>query len=239
MTVAIYSAVFGAYDGIKDVVAQDVDCDLYYFTDQKADRKTNWNVVHLDSVEDLDPRVRSRWFKLMSHRVFPFGRFDRQFVNQTDINPNKQYDTVIWIDGSFGVESISFARDVEKLLYGSDILLFPHYLRKCIFEEAETLASIPKFQHLPVKEQVRRYEDLGFPRGGGLFETGVMARSTPQSLRSIQLNELWWSEIQRWTYRDQLSLPVSLKKSGATPISVPYTVYDNPWLKYHYHDKDT
>ncbi|QIJ77135.1 DUF616 domain-containing protein [Methylobacterium sp. NI91] len=181
------------------------------------------------------PRMQAKWFKILGHKLFPDGKLlllnDKLPVELQ----KKQYNAIIWIDGSFEVTSPKFAEDLTQMLGVNDALFFPHCLRSCIFEEAETLLSIPKFQGLKINEQMNAYFADGMRSPTGLFECSIIARSTPHRPAAAQMEDMWWKEINERTYRDQLSLPYVLSKVSVEISVSPYTVYDNPWTKFSHH----
>jgi hypothetical protein len=75
MRVAIYTAVFGDYDELKEVPTQDVECDLICFTDRpKARRGNSWRVTPVARKRELHPRMQAKYYKIMSQEIFPGGR---------------------------------------------------------------------------------------------------------------------------------------------------------------------
>jgi hypothetical protein len=73
-----------------------------------------------------------------------------------------------------------------------------------------------------MKEQVKDYLKRGFPAKTGLVECGVnVRRHTPQLER---FNEIWWSEICRGSYQDQLSVMVAARKAGVEINRIPGSI---------------
>jgi hypothetical protein len=90
---------------------------------------------------------------------------------------------------------------------------------------------------LPLAEQVESYRAEGMPEHAGLMAATLIARS-PGSEAVNRINEAWWKEITRWSYRDQLSLPVVLWRLGHGYDKVTLNLWDNPWFDRLEHNSD-
>ena len=118
-------------------------------------------------------------------------------------------DISIYIDGN--VEIIASLDHLIKEFVdsGASIGLSMHPQRKTIVEEAGALKKLKKFKaddESRCEEQLKEILDAGFPVEFGLFAGGVIFRRHD----CWQLNsamEEWWSTVNRFTARDQLSLP--------------------------------
>src|SRR5437879_1575817 len=86
--------------------------------------------------------------------------------------------------------------------------LMSEVLCERIYAEAEFSKTMPKYFDQPIAEQIESYRAEGYPARMGLIATGLIARSTAADLSAIE--EMWWDENLRWSYQDQLSLPVVL-----------------------------
>lgn len=134
----------------------------------------------------------------------------------------------IWIDGSYRIASPYFAADAMAL--ADPIAQFVHPWRGCLFEEAQASARIAKYDSEPVLEQAAHYQHAGFPKGWGLWASGVIVRRHTQAVRDF--GNLWLSEIERWSFQDQISEPYALSIAGLRPAALPGDHLTNPWLQY-------
>jgi hypothetical protein len=134
----------------------------------------------------------------------------------------------IWIDGSYRVVSPRFA--IEAITLADPIAQFEHPWRGCLYEEAQASARIAKYDDEPVLEQAAYYQKIGFPKDWGLWASGVIARKHTPDVRDFGM--LWLSEIQRWSFQDQISEPFTLHVSGLRPTALPGDHLTNPWLHY-------
>jgi hypothetical protein len=227
MRVAVYSAIFGGYDSLKQPVAQNVACDFICFTDSlPAGRNGAWQLVHVPT-GNIHPRMQAKYFKLMSHDVFPDGRLARQYANSPE---TPQYDFTVWIDGRGQIVSETFIQDITAVVDESGWALFRHSRRDCIYDEAEVSLQYKKYHTVPIREQVESYRQQGHPAHGGLYECGIIARREPLFPRLREANVRWWEENLGWTYQDQLSLPVVLREdSSRAPAIIPGAMFNNHW----------
>lgn len=235
MAVAVYSALFGEYDTPRASITQNIECDFFRFTDNANTPSGGWQTVYVPRSDAITPLMQAKWFKILSHKLFPNGRLFWPDHNMNSQISDKKYDVVIWTDSSFEITSKYFASDIRNCIGNKDAYFFPHCMRRCIREEAEFLLSLPKFQHLKIKNQVEFYNSQGMISPTGLFECGIIARKAPHTVAAVQMEELWWDEINNRTFRDQLSLPYVINKTNPSVKVSEYTVYNNPWTKHHLH----
>src|SRR5690606_35802181 len=135
-----------------------------------------------------DDKIKvARFIKLHPHLFFP------------------DYEYSIWIDAN-----IELTKDVTHLLEGLDgqvsVASFPHPYRSCIYEEAASCIGMKTDNAQIIQSQIQRYRSLGVRESLGLWETCILARRHNEQ-SSIDLMTAWWSEIQLYSRRDQISLP--------------------------------
>lgn len=109
-----------------------------------------------------------------------------------------EYDKTIWVDAN-----LILLEDPLELVDDAAFKLFKHPFRACIYKEAEELlkwgidsASINRW--IPILQADK------YPQDNGLVESNFMIRDN--SFSTIDLDEKWWEIINRYSYRDQLSL---------------------------------
>ena len=225
----IYTAIYGGYDDLKQPPVQDVPCDYICFTDNKRLKHNSglWRVV-IAKRPPAHPRMQAKYFKLMSHLVFPNGKFGF-----------KKYDFTIWIDASIEIKSSAFAREICSYVGTSKWSLLPHPDRDCIYDELDVSVKMPKYDGQPLTEQVAFYKAEGHPSHSGLWACGVIVRSAqlPEKLKA--LNEAWWEENLHWSYQDQLSLPYLLLKNHIKVDVIQRNLWNNEWFKCLGHNRDS
>lgn len=118
-------------------------------------------------------------------------------------------DVSVWMDGNISL-NIPVEQLVEEWLTDKiDIALFKHPERVNIFEEFKVLKEQPRLRNNEklmsrLDEQRDRYRRTIYTPP--LCECGVMIRRHSERMKSF--NNMWWSEICRWTERDQVSFPI-------------------------------
>ena len=177
---------------------RDGDTDFILFTDDPALRSAFWD-IRLVSPVAMDPARAAKRIKHTPHDFLP------------------GYAASLYIDNTVRllapVDAI-FAHAVPGAL-----VLFRHPWRDCIYDEAALLirAGVDVAR---VEEQMAFYRRLGHPERAGLHATTVLLRDHADPGLAAAMRE-WDLQVHRFSFRDQLSLPVVASASGAesSPIS--------------------
>jgi hypothetical protein len=228
MRVCVFTAIYGGYDDLLQPVKQTVPCDFVCFTDAPWPRRVGaWRVVRSDILPGAEPRRRAKYFKVLSHHVFKKGWLGWW----------RRYDAVIWVDGCLRIKDPGFAAAFAGHIGAHGLAMFVHPDRDCIYDELPEAAAQRKCWGLPLAEQVAAYRAEGYPAHNGLMACTLIARD-PRSDAVARINEAWWAEIERWSVRDQLSLPVVLWRLGKDYGKVRLSLWDNPWFDRLEHNSD-
>lgn len=162
------------------------------------------------------------------------ARHPRMAAKEPKLRPWRYADTDgpwIWLDGSFEIVSPTFVADIIAATEGHAISQWEHPLRADVSQEAMASAKMPKYLDQPVMEQAAHYRATGHPVDWGLWATGLIVYRE----RCDYLADLWWAEMNAWSYQDQISQPVALRAAGMRPHPLPHSLYANPWLRLHGH----
>ena len=128
------------------------------------------------------------------------------------------YDYYIWVDATHAVK-MDPKEIVEIYLKDSDIALFEHSERDCVYEEAELIKKI-KFDSLEfVQKQMLFYQSCGYKKHNGLYELPCRIQRNSLEIQALMLT--WWELICKFSSRDQLSLPFAMDMHNITPIIMP------------------
>jgi hypothetical protein len=147
------------------------------------------------------------------------------------------YGTTIWVDGSHLITNPLFAQEAIESMGDSGMALYRHPWRDCIYEEAEASVGMRKYQDQPIRAQAAAYRAEGHPEHWGLWACGTLVRRNTPGIR--QMDDMWWAEIQKWSYQDQISLPVVLRRMDFRPAEFQHhQVFGNPWTNIHNHHSD-
>ena len=206
MKVAVYTSITAAKDSLKEPRDRS-GADLVIFSDQTR-VEPGWDVRPACDLF-ANPRRNARAHKLLAHQYLP------------------DYDYSLWIDGS--IRLLVAVRDlIDNYLGQADISIFRHSVRACVYDEAVVCTACGLDDLGVISAQVAKYEREGHPPRSGLNESGVILRR--HNARVESFNNAWWSELCRYSCRDQLSLNYVLRKHDISPESFPGTIYDNPGL---------
>jgi hypothetical protein len=134
----------------------------------------------------------------------------------------------IWIDASFDVSSPTMAADLMARAH--PIAQFSHPDRDCVYEEGEFSLTMAKYSHLPILQQLAAYRADGHPVHWGLWAAGIIARDHTDQVR--EMGAAWLAQCEYWGIQDQISEAPVLRELGMRPVSIPGSVYANPWTKY-------
>jgi hypothetical protein len=194
----MYTANIGKKDNLKEPKATFAGIEYVYFSDTKDDYESDiWDFR--DAPRKFDTCVMdAKWYKMHPHLLFPG-------------------ETTIWVDSLY----VPMCRNPTVLSKLDDLVLWSHGERDCLYDEA-ALCSRNVTNRPHIEEQVAEYKAQQMPEHYGLFEANVLIRQPSLSL----FNELWWEQIQKFSIRDQISLPYVLWKHN-----ISYTVL--PGLRKH------
>ena len=185
MQLIVYTAIFGQI-GDKLRPPQNTSSDVAYiaYLDvEEVPEVEGWE-VRRPAWHHPDARRKARKHKLLSHRLYP------------------EADYTLWLDGCF-TPVVDPWELVDRYLQDSDLCVFRHAQRKCVYQEVEACVRLRKDDPRVMRAQISRYRREGYPYHNGLAETGALLRRHTEKIR--EFNEAWWRELSQNSLRDQLS----------------------------------
>ena len=162
------------------------------------------------------------WIK---HPIIPFSS-DVRYKNRRDAKVYKvlpfaflpDYDYYFWIDSTHTLQA-NPQEVISKYLTNSDIAVFKHPQRDCIYIEGELVKQI-KFDHPNLLEdQLEFYKDMCYPKNNGLYELPVRVQRNTKLTQ--QMGWMWWEQICMFSSRDQISFPFVCHQLGIKPSILP------------------
>lgn len=191
--VAVFTAISNGYDDLKEPEAVSANTDYFVFTDADMPAHSKWTALPFEYLSH-DPTRTARFIKTHPHLYF------------------KDYDWAIWIDAN-----LQLAAPAEQLLPDgprtADFYTWRHPLRNCVYEEADECILRNKDERAVIMDQIESLRTRQFPKQYGLFETSVLV--SKMGVNAVeQMYNLWWSEICKWSKRDQISLPFVVRSTG-------------------------
>lgn len=205
----------GGYDDLKDH-PEIPGVEFIAFSDVPIETD-QWD-VRVVGPNGQHPRIQAKRFKLFPHEYL-------------------EHEYSIWIDGSHEILTDQFAMNAIAAIDETGVAFYQHPWRDCIYEEAEASIVLEKYSGLPCREQVGSYRLEGHPEHWGLYACGTIARRHTSQVAALMA--AWGEEIDRWTYQDQLSLPVVCRRLGVRPATFPcHQVFGNNWTAIRPHHRE-
>lgn len=210
----VYTVLVGGYEELlEQPVAAASEMDFILFTDARDVDSATWQVRTEDLILPQDPPRSSRYAKLLPHRVLP------------------EYDISIYIDNCLLLRERP--EKVLEDLFPDDAVfaLNPHDYRETVRGEFEAVIGLEKDAPWVCAEQLEHYE-MWHPEvlDDKPLWTGFMIRRHRDPLL-IKTMESWWTQLLRYSRRDQLSIMMALRETGLEP-----TVLSNPLRASEYHE---
>jgi len=128
------------------------------------------------------------------------------------------YDYYFWVDSTHILEANPL-EVIEKYLSDTDVAVFKHPQRDCIYIEGEFVKKI-EFDHANLLEdQLAFYSDMCYPKNNGLYELPVRVQKNTKLTQ--QMGWMWWEQICMFSSRDQISFPFVCHQLGIKPSILP------------------
>ena len=204
----VYTSIIGGKDTLKDN-QNTTGAKFVAFMDKPVESKI-WEIR--DSCKEfIDPVRNAKKHKILPHLYFPDAEYS------------------LWIDGTMTLK-VPLEELVNKYLKDTDIAMFKHPYRDCLYDEALACINLGLDNPDTIKKQVEEYNLEGYLPRRGLFEATVILRRHTNEIRAF--NEIWWDEIQWGSRRDQISLPYVLHKTATDITTMEGYVHDEGGNKY-------
>jgi hypothetical protein len=220
----VYTAIFGEKDKLLKPKYIPYNFDFLCYTDSCL--KSNiWRVIKKEPTDE-DPVRSAKVYKILPHKYLEI------------------YDYSIWADGNLRVRG-NLNKLIDNYLKDYPLAVFDHAQlpdkRNCIYKEAETLYKMHekgkgKANVEIIKKQMSKYREDEYPEGNGLLSGMILIRKHNDD-KVIRLMMDWWSEISKFSRRDQLSFNYVAWKND---FKINYILGDsrnNEFFKHQLHVK--
>lgn len=193
--VIIYTAISNNYDNLIQHKYICKDFDYVCFSDTKIENNGIWEIFPLDN-KNFDNNRNSKFYKIFADKLFP------------------DYQYSLWIDGNIDVLDNTLEKRINELINNDQLLsVNQHFIRNCVYEEADVCMKGLKDSPEIIYKQVQFLLEENFPKNLGLYEMNIIFRKHNSKL-IIQLMLDWWDIIMRFSKRDQLSFMYVLWKNS-------------------------
>lgn len=214
MKTVVYTANFGNKDSLQDPL--------------NTDSLENQSVDFV-CVSD-NPDFQSDFYKVIASKA----EFSDVTKNARNIKINgfdgiKDHDVAIWHDSSIQIDC-SKIPELVGFAEKHALSTFKHG-REDVYLEAIACIENGKDRAIRIANQMKRYQTGGVKGHSGLFETGILVLNVKEYFKT-ELPNIWWTEIQIGSRRDQLSLPYAKLKSDLEIGILEGSGHQNPYSKY-------
>lgn len=194
----VYTAVFGGYDNIDEPMYVNPNLDYVAFTDGELPENSVWkkfDISKYPKLKGLDAYHLAKYIKMFPYEFFP------------------EYDFSIWIDGN--VNLIADTYPIAIMGKGSAMATFANPMHDCVYTEGRYMVFQNRIPKDAAANQLKVYSAAGFPTHFGMREFSIIYRDHSMK-ECYEMMKEWWEHVNKYTMRDQLSLPFILWKNGKT-----------------------
>lgn len=217
MKICFITAITGNYETkLREPIKQNIPTDFICFTNQiMYSNKWKMEPLHYHPLNLKEPYDIAKWYKLQFYKIKKL----------------KDYDHVVWIDGSI---EITNRRCAEWIVNNNKICtMFSHEWRNGIllnealgmkhndrYNDENPLYTIHKYYEKGFKETHFRLAPFDKHLDYGVWITCFIAWRNMKEVLPKILDDWWYEHINN-TANDQLSLPYVLYKHKIYPTSLP------------------
>ena len=215
--VAVYTAIFGGYDSLvvsngdfKHLNNQ-IKVDYYCFTDNLKLHNDLYTTIYKKPVFKSNS-LNNRYLKI----ILP-----------EELN---SYDVVIYHDGSLSIipERVF---EILKYLQDAEMACYKHPQRNCVYDEIKACVKLRKENRVKLLFYAVYLFLSNVKAHSGLYENGMLVRNVKKYNES-NLGFAWWNQVKKKIGRDQLSLPLCIKKTKSKIDIVPGSGFFNEFTNF-------
>jgi hypothetical protein len=206
----VYTSITGSYDKLLNHSHLASDWDYVCFSDTETANEENdaWDILPL-TMSQLDNVRNQRWHKVNAHKVL------------------KRYKYTLYLDANIDIISPDFFIKLnESIASGAKLALPKHPKRNCTYQELVACIAQQKDDSSIMKKQIEFIKINKLPKNYGMYASGILLRKTNDRTINRAMED-WWNMIEKYSYRDQLSLPFVLWKYNIEPSILKVTIYDD------------
>lgn len=200
MKIAVVTSSIGSNKLLDPIPFEGVDYHAFIDDNTANDKWTIHPVIDFSSDPIYKNRRNAKVYKILPFTFLP------------------EYDYYFWVDSTHILEKNPF-EVIDKYLIDSDVAVFKHPERNCIYSEGKIVVDI-KYDHPNlVEDQLDFYRDIGYPENNGLYELPVRVQRNTELTR--RMGWMWWEQICMFSSRDQISFPFVCNQLGIKPSILP------------------
>lgn len=181
----LYTAIFGKMGRFNIPNVSIPDVDKICLTDLNV--SSNFYKIEKMELNHLISVMRQRWVKI----CIPNEIFDN-------------YEYSVYVDCKRPY-SVDFDYLMSCMEADSDIVTRRHRRRSCIYDEGQFCIEKKKDNKRIITKQLDFYRSQDYPAHNGLHASGLLFRQHTEKMK--EFSERWWQQVERFSHRDQISLP--------------------------------
>jgi len=139
-------------------------------------------------------------------------------------------DISLWIDANVKLKVPVTKLIKDWLDKDTDIVVFSHSTRDCLYKEAGIEMALGKAEPSIVKQELEQYKKEGYPTHYGLVETNMILRRHNKKTKNF--NNAWLAQFTRYAQRDQKTFCYIAWKSDATIKYLDENIRQHPCFEY-------
>jgi hypothetical protein len=201
----VYTAIFSNYDEIKQpsFVSQHWRYVCYTDQDHELPPDNVWEIVKVPVMEGLSPAKTARWYKINFHKHI-----------ETEFS--------LWVDATFYINC-----DLNRWWrrFQLPMTCINHPFDDCIYKDIRSCMGAGKGDFFTLVKQANDYKNLGIQEHAGLIASGILMRQNSREVR--QICDTWWSQVEQYTERDQISFGYAAAKYPETFHTIDWN-YSSP-----------
>ena len=193
--VVVYTAISGGFDDLRTHKFLTDEFDYVCFTDQPVKSLHAWEIRPMKEYTNCNPVRKAKYYKMFPDKLFP------------------EYEYSVWVDGKYEIVGPDFEQRIKEKISNDTLLsCVSHPDRDCIYKEAELCIKLKKDDPDIIKKQVEFLKNENYPENNGLFDMCFIFRKHNNS-RVKEIMKDWWSIVEEYSRRDQLSFCYALWKN--------------------------
>jgi len=182
----LYTAIFGKMGrGVHTPEISIPDVGRFCYTD--LDIKHDFYQIRKMNLSSLVPVRRQRWIKI----CIP----DEIFYN---------YEYSVYVDCK-RESLIDFEWLLDFMESQSDFVTRQHKTRDCVYDEGRVCIEKRIDDEAIILKQLDFYRNEDYPTHNGLHYSFILLRRHTKRMR--EFSRLWWEQLEKYSFRDQISLP--------------------------------
>jgi len=188
----LYTARFGIKRLIHTPKISIPDVDRFCFTD--LDIKSDFYQIRKWYLDPLIAVRRQRWIKI----CIPDKIFDN-------------YEYSVYVDCK-RASVIDFEWLLNFMKPHSDFVTRQHKTRDCVYDEGQICIEKRIDDEATISRQLDFYRSENYPTHNGLHYSYILLRR--HTKRTKEFSRLCWEQLEKYSFRDQISLPYVAWKHG-------------------------